>query len=106
MRRQREFVELLKTRQAKTEFAARLQLWLLEWDRGRAPEYDQLSADVYTKRLNFYVASWTSCSRASSAPTCSTACRSLPTTARRCRRGRPPTARLMTRRSRLYLRYF
>jgi hypothetical protein len=56
MRRQREFVELLKTRQTKTEFAARLQLWLLEWDRGRTPEYDQLSAEVYTKRLNFYVA--------------------------------------------------
>ena len=52
----REFVELLKTRQAKTEFATRLQLWLLEWDRGRTPEYDQLSAEVYTKRLNFYVA--------------------------------------------------
>jgi hypothetical protein len=56
VRRQREFVEFLKTRQAKAAFAARLQLWLLEWDRGRTPEYDQLSAEVYAKRLNFYVA--------------------------------------------------
>jgi hypothetical protein len=55
IRRQREFVEILKIRHAKAEFAPRLQQWLLEWDRGRSPEYDQLSAEVYAKRLSFYL---------------------------------------------------
>lgn len=56
MRRQREFVELLKLRESKSEFAARLQQWLLEWDNGRAPEYEKLSQEVYNQRLQFYVA--------------------------------------------------
>jgi hypothetical protein len=43
IRRQREFVEILKTRHAKLEFATRLHQWLLDWDHGRAPEYDQLA---------------------------------------------------------------
>ena len=56
MRRQREFVEILKLRQAKTEFAVRLQQWLLDWDMGRAHEYEKTAAEVYKQRLQFYVA--------------------------------------------------
>jgi hypothetical protein len=55
IRRQHEFVEILKTRQSK-EFAARLQQWLLDWDHGRSPEYEKVSAEVYAQRLQFYVA--------------------------------------------------
>ncbi len=56
MRRQREFVELLKQRQPTLEFAGRLHQWLLDWDRGRAPEYVELSAEVFEQRLHFYTA--------------------------------------------------
>ena len=56
MRRQREFVELLKLRQSKLEFASRLHEWLLDWDHGRTPEYAQLSAGVYDQRVQFYIA--------------------------------------------------
>jgi hypothetical protein len=56
MRRQHEFVDILKTRQAKLEFATRLHQWLLDWDHGRTPEYSQLSAQVYEQRLHFFVA--------------------------------------------------
>ncbi len=56
MRRQREFVELLKLRQAGPEFATRLHQWLLDWDHGRTPEYAHLSEEVYHQRLKFYTA--------------------------------------------------
>lgn len=56
IRRQREFVELLKLRESRAEFATRLHQWLLEWDKGRAPEYEKLSEEVYNQRLQFYVA--------------------------------------------------
>ena len=56
IRRQREFVEILKLRQNKLEFATRLHQWLLDWDHGRAPEYEQLAEEVYAQRLHFYVA--------------------------------------------------
>ena len=56
MRRQHEFIEILKTRHTKLEFASRLHQWLLDWDQGRTPEYTQLSADVYAQRLHFYAA--------------------------------------------------
>ncbi len=56
MRRQREFVELLKQRQPELEFATRLHQFLLDWDRGRAAEYAQLSAEVFDQRLHFYTA--------------------------------------------------
>ena len=56
MRRQHEFVELLKHRQPKLEFASRLHQWLLDWDQGRAPDYVELSAEVFEQRLHFYTA--------------------------------------------------
>ena len=55
MRRQREFVEILKTRQNKLEFATHLHQWLLDWDHGRSPEYEHLAEEVYAQRLHFYV---------------------------------------------------
>jgi hypothetical protein len=55
MRRQREFVELLKTREAKPEFAARLHQWLLDWDAGRSADYEKTADEVYRQRLQFYV---------------------------------------------------
>jgi hypothetical protein len=56
MRRQHEFIEILKMRKAKLEFATRLHQFLLEWDHGRTPEYNQLAAEVYEQRLIFFVA--------------------------------------------------
>jgi hypothetical protein len=56
MRRQREFVELLKLRHHKLEFASSLHQWLLDWDHGRAAEYERLSAEVFDLRLHFYIA--------------------------------------------------
>ena len=55
IRRQHEFIDILKTRQAKLEFATRLHQWLLDWDHGRTPEYSQLSAQVFERRLHFFV---------------------------------------------------
>jgi hypothetical protein len=56
IRRQREFVEILKTRHTKLEFATRLHQWLLDWDHGRSPEYERLAEEVFAQRLHFYVA--------------------------------------------------
>ena len=56
MRRQREFVELLKMRQQKPEFAGRLQQWLLGWENGRAADYAQLYSEVFERRIHFYIA--------------------------------------------------
>jgi hypothetical protein len=56
MRRQHEFIEILKMRHTKLEFATRLHHFLLEWDHGRTQEYAQLSATVYEQRLIFFVA--------------------------------------------------
>lgn len=56
LRRQKEFLELLKLRGNKQEFPAKLHTWLRDWERGRSPEYDKLSAEVYERRLQFYLA--------------------------------------------------
>lgn len=56
IRRQREFVELLKLRQSKAEFGTRLHQWLLDWDAGRSPEYERTAEEVFNQRLHFYVA--------------------------------------------------
>ncbi len=56
LRRQQEFVELLKIRANKQEFHPRLRAWLLDWERGRSPEYNKLADEAYEKRIQFYVA--------------------------------------------------
>ena len=55
MRRQHEFIELLKTRSAK-DFAPRLQQWLLAWEQGRAPEFARMSDEVFEHRMQFFMA--------------------------------------------------
>jgi hypothetical protein len=56
IRRQQEFLQLLRLRANTAEFRPRLQAWLRDWERGRAPEYEQLSGEVYEKRIQFYLA--------------------------------------------------
>ena len=56
IRRQQEFLQLLKLRANPQEFRPRLQAWLLDWERGRAPAYGKLSGEVYVKRIEFYLA--------------------------------------------------
>jgi hypothetical protein len=56
LRRQREFLELLKLRNQRPEFQKRLHAYLLDWERGRTPEYQRLSADVFERRIEFYIA--------------------------------------------------
>ena len=55
-RRQREFLELMKLRANRHEFQRQLHAWLLDWERGRNPEYAQLAAETYEKRVDFYLA--------------------------------------------------
>ena len=56
IRRQQEFLQLLTLRANPQEFRPKLQAWLLDWEKGRAPEYEQLSRVVYAKRIEFYLA--------------------------------------------------
>ena len=56
IRRQQEFLQLLKLRTNQREFRPKLQAWLLDWERGRTPEFEQLSGEVYAKRIAFYLA--------------------------------------------------
>ena len=56
IRRQKEFLELLKLRGNKEAFRQKLQAWLRDWESGRTPEFERLSAEVYDKRIQFYMA--------------------------------------------------
>lgn len=56
IRRQQEFLQLLKLRANLQEFRPKLRAWLLDWESGRAPAYEQLSGEVYAKRIEFYLA--------------------------------------------------
>ncbi len=56
IRRQQEFTELLKIRANKKEFQPRLRAYLLDWERGRSPEYDKLADEAYERRMQFYIA--------------------------------------------------
>lgn len=55
MRRQHEFVELLKTRRTLPDFQQKLQQWLLAWEQGRAAEYARLSDDVMERRIQLFI---------------------------------------------------
>lgn len=54
-RRQKEFLALLNQRHNKAEFAPRLQAWLTDWEKGRAPEFDKAQHEVYEKRVALYL---------------------------------------------------
>jgi hypothetical protein len=56
LRRQREFLELLKLRADKDAFRQRLAQWLLEWERGRAREYERALDEWWAKRVDLFVA--------------------------------------------------
>ena len=56
VRRQQEFLQLLRLRANPQEFRLKLQAWLLNWESGRAPEYEQISGVVNAKRIEFYLA--------------------------------------------------
>lgn len=56
IRRQKEFLDLLKLRTSKTELQPRLRAWLLDWETGRSPEYQKTLSDVYERRIQFYIA--------------------------------------------------
>lgn len=56
MRRQQEFLQLLKLRTNQQEFRPKLQAWLLDWEHGRTPEFERRSDEVYAKRIEFYLA--------------------------------------------------
>lgn len=56
IRRQQEFLQLLSLRANPREFRPKLQAWLGDWENGRAPAYQQLSVELYAKRIEFYLA--------------------------------------------------
>jgi hypothetical protein len=56
IRRQKEFIELLKLRANKAEFKPKLQAWLLDWEHGRSAEYEQAAAEVFDHMIDFYIA--------------------------------------------------
>jgi hypothetical protein len=56
LRRQQEFLTLLKMRANKTEFPTRLHVWLTDWGQGRTPEYQRWDDEAYEKNIQFYIA--------------------------------------------------
>jgi len=55
-RRQREFLALLEQRANPAEFPARLRDWLIDWEKGRAPQYQRLQPEAWENRIAFLVA--------------------------------------------------
>lgn len=56
MRRQRGFLQLMAQRGDAARFPAMLRHWLLNWEEGRAPEYERVWARWMEKQADFYVA--------------------------------------------------
>jgi len=56
IRRQQEFLQLLRLRADPRQFRPKLQAWLVDWESGRAPAYQQLSVELYARRIEFYLA--------------------------------------------------
>ncbi len=54
-RRQKEFLALLNLRHNKAEFAPQLQAWLIDWEKGRTPEFEKVQHDVTEKRMALYL---------------------------------------------------
>jgi hypothetical protein len=52
LRRQREFLQLMAQRgEDRKAFAERLRTWLIDWNKGRAPEYERLSQEWFAQRV-------------------------------------------------------
>lgn len=56
VRRQREFVELLKLRANRAEFLPKLRAWLIDWERGRSADYTRAWNEHIDRRIDMYVA--------------------------------------------------
>lgn len=56
LRRQREFLQLMRSRDDAREFTARLRHWLLNWEAGRDPRYDRLFTEWTEKQADLYAA--------------------------------------------------
>ena len=54
IRRQREFRQLLESR-ASSDFAPRLTRYLVDWESGRAPEYDRILTEWWDMRQDYFV---------------------------------------------------
>jgi hypothetical protein len=55
IRRQREFGKLLEAR-ASDDFAARLARFMVDWESGRAPEYERALTEWWDMRQDYFVA--------------------------------------------------
>ena len=55
IRRQREFRQLLELR-ASGDFQQRLTRYLLDWESGRAPEYDRVLTEWWEMRQDYFIA--------------------------------------------------
>ena len=56
LRRQHEFMQLMAQRGGSGEqFSARLRQWLMDWDKGRAPEYERRFEEAFEQRVRLVV---------------------------------------------------
>ena len=55
LRRQREFLQLMAQRENRAEFAAKLRHWLVNWEKGRAPEYERRYNEWLDKRVQMLI---------------------------------------------------
>jgi hypothetical protein len=55
-RRQREFLALLEQRGTLAGFSTRLRDWLVNWEKGRAPQYERLQSESRENRIAFFIA--------------------------------------------------
>ena len=56
LRRQREFLQLMAQRNDPRRFPAELRNWLLDWEKGRDPEYDKQFKKWERQQADVYVA--------------------------------------------------
>lgn len=55
LRRQREFLQLMAQREDRAEFASKLRRWLIDWEKGRTPEYERQFNDWLDQRVRMLV---------------------------------------------------
>ena len=55
LRRQREFLQLMAQRENRAEFAAKLRHWLINWEKGRAPEYERQFNEWLDQRVRMLI---------------------------------------------------
>jgi hypothetical protein len=55
LRRQREFLKIMEARSDAKSVAPQLRDWLVNWRKGRNPEYEKLSDLSWEKRVRLYI---------------------------------------------------